>query len=813
MVFPLLWFSLAFIFGIVVGSLVDPAWQPGDSASPTWLVLAALAIVAALIWGVLQRRLAGDPERARGIRLLVICAAFLFLGAARYEAKVPEPDPSHIAWYNDRDYDMLVTGAVTRPPDVRDLYTNLTIDVESLDAGDGDVPVSGLLLARVSNDRTYRYGERLRLRGGLETPPDDEDFSYQQYLAFYGVYSLMGRADVTQVPGFSGSRALALIYFVRVQAIQQIYEIYPDPEASLIAGILLGADAGLPADLQKDFRDTGTSHIIAISGFNISIIAALFVAIFGRLFGPRRGAIISIAGIILYTVMVGADPAVVRAAFMGIIAIFAALLGRRQVGLVTLFLVAAIMAWHNPLVLSNVGFQLSFGATLGLILYGEPLQAWAENAFQGRPLAPPATAGVPQERARKAAALVSEYLLLTLAAQVTALPLMAYHFGRISLVSLVANPFILPVQPPLMIGGALAVVLSFISVSLGKAAGLLTLPFSGYTIRAVEFFGGWPGAVITLGSFSLVLVILYYALLLGWTFAPPPVRERVKPRIAPALGLAALLVLAAVAWRGALAAPDSHLHLTFMDVGSGDAILIQTPTGRNVLVNGGPSASRLSDALGRRLPPTARTLDWLIVASTQENEIGALPSTLDRFAPREVLWAGRTEASPSARALNEWLADNDVPLTRAAPGQTLDLGDGATLKVLTVGERGAILLLEWGNFRALLPVGPDFEALGELEQGGKVGPVTALLLGESGYGPSNPPDWIANLRPHLAILSVGAGDKKGLPDEDALDAIADYNLLRTDRDGWIELTTDGEQMWVEVEKQGAVGETATPEEQ
>jgi competence protein ComEC len=268
-------------------------------------VLAALSIAAALIWGVLQRRLAGNPERARVIRLLVICAAFLFLGAARYEAKVPEPDPSHIAWYNDRAYDMLVTGAVSRPPDVRDLYTNLTIDVQSVDAGDGDLPVSGLLLARVSNDRTYRYGERLRLRGQLETPPEDEEFSYQQYLAFYGVYSLMGGADVTQVPGFSGSRALALIYFVRVQAIQQIYQIYPDPEASLIAGILLGADAGLPADLQKDFKDTGTSHIIAISGFNISIIAALFVAIFGRLFGRRRGAIISIVGITC-TIMVGA---------------------------------------------------------------------------------------------------------------------------------------------------------------------------------------------------------------------------------------------------------------------------------------------------------------------------------------------------------------------------------------------------------------------------------------------------------------------------------------------------------------------------
>jgi len=557
-----------------------------------------------------------------------------------------------------------------------------------------------------------------------------------------------------------------------------------------MAGILLGKDAGMPADLQKAFKDTGTAHIIAISGFNISIIAALFVAIFGRIFGPRRGALISIAGITFYTIMVGADPAVVRAAIMAGIAIFAALIGRRQDGLNTLVFVAAVMAAITPLVLTNVGFQLTFGATLGLILYGEPLQAWAETAFQRR---------LPQARARQAAALLAEYVLLTLAAQVTTLPLMAYHFERISLVSLIANPFVLPFQPPLMLGGGLALLLSFIALPLGKAAGVLTLPLTGYTIRAVEFFAKWPHAVIVLGSFSLILVILYYVLLLGWTFAPATLRERLRPRIAPGVGLAALLLLAAVAWRSALAAPDSRLHLTFLDVGSGDAILIQTPTGHNLLVNGGPSVSKLSDALGRRLPPTARALDWLIVASTQENEVGALPSSLDRFPPKNVLWAGKTESSFSARTLDQWLADNEVPITRASPGRTLDLGDGATLKVLTVGPRGAILLVEYGNFRALLPVGPNFDALEELKQGGSVGPVTALLLGESGSAATNPPDWITNLRPQVVILSVANGDKSGLPDEDTLNAIAGYNLLRTDRNGWIDLATDGQQMWLGAE--------------
>jgi beta-lactamase superfamily II metal-dependent hydrolase len=130
----------------------------------------------------------------------------------------------------------------------------------------------------------------------------------------------------------------------------------------------------------------------------------------------------------------------------------------------------------------------------------------------------------------------------------------------------------------------------------------------------------------------------------------------------------------------------------------------------------------------------------------------------------------------------------------------LELGDGATLRVLTVGTRGAVLLVEWGNFRALLPVGMSFEALAELRNGAEVGPVSVLSLADSGYAPSNPPEWIASLNPEIIVLSVSAADENGLPHTDVLETIKDYELLRTDRNGWVEITTDGTQMWVNVER-------------
>jgi competence protein ComEC len=246
--------------------------------------------------------------------------------------------------------------------------------------------------------------------------------------------------------------------------------------------------------------------------------------------------------------------------------------------------------------------------------------------------------------------------------------------------------------------------------------------------------------------------------------------------------------------------PDQRLHITFLDVGSADAVLIKTPTGKHILVNGGPSVTTLADELGRRLPAFNRKLDWLIVAGTAEEDVAALPRVIERYPPDAVLWSGNTQASFSSGALNEYLAVSDINVLSAEPEQVLELGDGAALRVLTVGPRGAVLLVEWKNFRTLLPVGMSFEALDELRNGADVGPVSVLSLADAGYAASNPPEWIANLNPELVLLSVSAADENGMPDSTVLDSIKDYQLLRTDQNGWVEITTDGDRMWVNVER-------------
>jgi competence protein ComEC len=228
--------------------------------------------------------------------------------------------------------------------------------------------------------------------------------------------------------------------------------------------------------------------------------------------------------------------------------------------------------------------------------------------------------------------------------------------------------------------------------------------------------------------------------------------------------------------------------------------LIQTPTGRAVLVDGGPSANRLSNGLGRRLPLTHREIDYLVVAGVSDEQLGALPQTLERFPTINVLWSGSAAGSYSARDLRGYLAESGTQVVIAQPGQRLDLGEGAVLQVLGVNRGGAILSVEWGRFSALLPVSMDFESMDSLMHEDELGPVTALLLAESGYAPVNTRGWIDRWKPRVVLLSVAADDPDGRPDLETMAAVEGYTLLRTDLNGWIELTTNSEQMWVEVEK-------------
>ncbi len=786
---PLLWISLFFLAGIILAATVHlPTWA--------WAFIALAFFLLALF--IRRAQLTTRYSSLSTYPFIPLLPIFLFLGSAYYQVRQPNIDAFHIAFYNDRSYDLLITGSLIEHPDYRDTYTNLVLNIEAVDSGDGDLPASGRLLVRVDSNETYEYGERIRLRGKLKTPPENEEFSYRDYLARQGIHSYMTSAEVTRLPGNDGNPIYKLVYGLKSKLVANTYKIFPDPEASLLSGILFGVDTGLPKKLQDAFKNTGTAHIIAISGFNIAIIAGLFFSFFKWVLkNERLGAIFAIIFVFLYAFLVGGDPAVMRAAIMGSLSLFAKQVGRRNAGINTLAAVAMLMVLFNPLTLWDIGFQLSFFATLGLILYAEPLSKITAHIIEK----------TTNQENSALINIINDNFMLTLAAQMMTIPLMLYYFHRFSWISFIANPFILPVQPAVMILGGLAVFISLIIQPLGQLLAWVAWPFASYTIRVVEFFDNAPDhGVIVFGDVPLWFIYMTYTSLLLVTFNWSAIQAWFKSA-AVSLRAAALTLAFAITficmmtfWSASAKSGDGQFHIIFLDVGSADAVLIQTPQGRNILINGGASASELSDELGRRLPFFTRKLDWLIIASTEEDQLAALPRIVERYEPENVLWSGNVQASFPSRTLNEYFAANEIPVSLAEAGQRLELGDGAFIEVQATGPRGSVLLVEYGSFRALLPIGINDGTFEALEYGNAIGKGDVLLLADSGYAPSNPPDLWENLNPQLVVLDVAAGDMDGLPSQEVLDSLEGYSLLRTDRNGWIDVSTDGVEMRVGVER-------------
>ncbi len=270
--------------------------------------------------------------------------------------------------------------------------------------------------------------------------------------------------------------------------------------------------------MEDAFQRTGTTHIIAISGFNIAILAGLFTGITTRLLGRKWGSIAALVGISSYTILVGADAAVVRAAIMGAAGVFGGMFGRRQNGLNSLGMAALAMMLHDPNFPWDVGFQLSIAATLGLVLYAQPIEEWFLDVMKGR---------VAEEKAERLIGPISEFFLFTIIAQVMTLPIMAYHFGGISWIALIANPLILPVQSLVMILGGLAMLGGMLVPGLGRLLAVVAAPFVTYTIKVVTLLARLPGGDFTLPKFNALWLLLFYGLLFFLTLIPKAQQQRV----------------------------------------------------------------------------------------------------------------------------------------------------------------------------------------------------------------------------------------------------------------------------------------------
>ncbi len=585
--------------------------------------------------------------------------------------------------------------------------------------------------------------------------------------------------------------ALALLHSaeVRARADAALGRGMPAREAALARGFVLGEDDGIDAETKESFRRSGLSHLVAVSGQNVALLALLAMPLLAAFGIPLRARLGWVLGLIaLYVPLTGAGPSIQRAGVMGALGVFATLAGRRASRLYALAIAAVVTLAIDPGIGSDVGWQLSFAAVLGILVIASPLREAISNRLGLRgPLG----------------RTLAEGAALTFAATLATAPLIAFHFGELSTVTLLANLLVLPAVAPAMWLGMLSAAAGQVPGLPVEAINYVDSLLLGYIAEVAAWCGrpGWACLQVRIGLGGLAAS--YGALALACAFVWLASRRRAVRRVprrtfrasrrrlvgmcAAAVGVLALLV--GGSGGGAAAGPVSGLRVSVLDVGQGDAILFQPAGSPSILVDGGPPgdglASLLRDAGVGGLGAAVITHDQSDHAGGIVELLGTVP--ISRLAYGAIDRRTRTEAGAAGVGLEQVAAGSRLRSGRLRldviwPPPVLlseESGQGGDPNLLAL-----VMVARWGRFSMLLTADAEAEST-PIDPG----PVDVLKLAHHGSEDAGLDALLDRVAPRLAVISVGADNPYGHPTPSTLATLAAHGVrtLRTDLDGTVEI--------------------------
>jgi competence protein ComEC len=626
-------------------------------------------------------------------------------------------------------------------------------------------------------ERSPPQGAVLDLVATVARPRGPEEaggFDEAAYLRRQGVHVVL-RSGSYRVVGQRGGLG-GVADRIRRAVSRSLAGVPPGERRSVLAGVVLGEDEGLDDELRDRFRASGLYHLLAVSGQNVAYVVAGMILLAWVLGLPRRAgevaALVAVAG---YVLAVGWQPSVVRAGVAGGLASLAWLASRPRDRWYFLLIGAAVLLAWNPYSLLEPGFQLSFAAVAAIFV----LVPRIDRRLEGYPLPP------------RLATVVS----VSAACGLVTAPILWLHFGAIPVYSVLANALAAPVVAPLL---GLALAAAALHPLLPEAAAALAWSdgwLAAYLAFCARLVGGLPHAQATSPEAVGLLVgaVAIAALLVL-------IRGR---RLRRSAALAGLVLALVVAWRSGpdeRPPPPAGLRLTVLDVGQGDAILLEVAEGA-VLIDQGPPEGEVA---GQLADLGVERLVALVLTHPQRDHVGGAADVLERVEVDAVLDPGIRASSPDHASALSAARQRDVPVLEARAGQRFRVGrlllrvlwpDGTPPPGSDPNDHAIVILASYGHVDALLTA----DAEGNVTVPIRPPPVEILKVAHHGSADPQLQQLLELVRPRFAVVSVGGGNDYGHPAPSTIGALAgfeDLAVYRTDRDGRVTIETDGERIRV-----------------
>lgn len=805
---PALTVTLCYLCGLLTGyHLPIP---PG--------VLSAGTVITGLL-AVGLRRCAFPLSRVPAwIPSLCICLALTGASAFWYTIRIRVIPQTHLSRYCDRQNPIMIDGVIVRDPDIRVRYTLVTVAADSATIQAKPVPMTGRFLVRLGPDiGPGAYGTRVRVTGRLRSPSPARNpggFDAQTYYTGRGIYGLMSVRDPTRYriltqrsqPAFHTT----LIRPIKHSIEQTLDSTLQGQSAALIKGILLGQRQQLPEDLLHTFSSIGLTHILAVSGLHVGLITLISMTLFSVVRFPRVYAAISTLAVIgLYACITNLTPSVIRASIMAGLFLVGDLIDRQTDAVNSLAVAALVILILWPQAVFDLSLQLSFIATLAIVVGYPKLKALLPKGIQ--------RSNVWWHR------WLRDGLTVSIAAQLGTMPVIAHTFFQVSWIAPVANLFIGPLVFLTTTLGVLTALAGPISLKIARlfsAANWLVLQGM---IETSSLFARIPSASIMVPQPPTAVTVAYYLVFLIIIWSPQSRRTRQR--------LVGLLLVGVIGLGTYLILKPREFVITVLDVGQGDAIFIECPGGYTILVDGGQRTPEF-DTGARVIVPFLRSrgnprIDTIVVSHPHTDHYGGLAAVLSAVPVGEVVECGITPDNPAFRYWIDEITAHKVPYRTISAGDSLHgVGEvhGVFLhpdSVFTsllppggVNNASIVLRLAYHTFSILLA--GDIEAEAEHYLIGRYPDLRSTIIKVPHHGSSTSSDqaFLEAIHPRVAIISVGPRNKFRHPSPRIIDRYRNLGieLHRTDYEGGVVIRSDGESFRIEATVQSNKHTWLTPAE-